>query len=65
MRPMLLDMVAATALEQIFPIVEKMRRTLSQVYAKRSKYWPPVGRIDNVHGDKNLICACVPTSDYE
>ena len=30
-----------------------------------SKYWPPVGRIDNVHGDKNLICACVPTSDYE
>ena len=30
-----------------------------------SKYWPPVGRIDNVHGDKNLICACVSISDYE
>ncbi len=32
---------------------------------RNSKYWPPVGRIDNVHGDKNLICACVPTSDYK
>ena len=32
---------------------------------KNSKYWPPVGRIDNVHGDKNLICACLPISEYE
>lgn len=32
---------------------------------KNSKYWPPVGRIDNVHGDKNLICSCLPVSDYE
>jgi glycine dehydrogenase len=23
------------------------------------KYWPPVGRIDNVYGDRNLVCACV------
>ena len=28
------------------------------------KYWPPVGRIDNVHGDKNLICSCPPLTDY-
>jgi len=28
------------------------------------KYWPPVGRIDNVHGDKNLICSCPPLSEY-
>lgn len=32
---------------------------------KMSKYWPPVGRIDNVHGDRNLFCACVPMSEYE
>ncbi len=25
-----------------------------------SKYWPPVSRIDNVHGDRNLVCACPP-----
>jgi glycine dehydrogenase len=27
---------------------------------KHSKYWVPVGRIDNVHGDRNLFCSCVP-----
>ncbi len=28
------------------------------------KYWPPVGRVDNVHGDRNLICTCPPLSEY-
>ncbi len=32
---------------------------------KRNKYWPPVGRADNVYGDRNLFCACLPMSDYE
>ena len=32
---------------------------------KVSKYWPPVGRIDNVYGDRNLFCACVPVSDWQ
>ena len=27
---------------------------------KSSKYWVPVGRIDNVHGDRHLFCSCVP-----
>ena len=27
---------------------------------KASKYWPPVGRADNVYGDRNLFCSCVP-----
>jgi glycine dehydrogenase len=31
---------------------------------KQNKYWPPVGRVDNVHGDRNLFCACVPVSQY-
>ncbi len=30
----------------------------------RAKYWPPVGRIDNVHGDRNLICSCPPMESY-
>jgi glycine dehydrogenase len=29
------------------------------------KYWPPVNRIDNVFGDRNLVCTCPPMSDYE
>jgi glycine dehydrogenase len=27
------------------------------------KYWSPVGRVDNVYGDRNLFCSCVPVSD--
>ena len=30
----------------------------------RQKYWPPVGRVDNVHGDRNLFCSCVPVSAW-
>ena len=29
------------------------------------KYWPPVGRVDNVYGDRNLVCACPPVESYE
>jgi glycine dehydrogenase len=32
---------------------------------ERRKYWPPVGRVDNVHGDRNLFCSCVPVSAWE
>lgn len=28
------------------------------------KYWPPVGRVDNVYGDRNLVCTCPPVEDY-
>lgn len=31
---------------------------------KDNKYWPPVGRVDNVYGDRNLFCACIPTEEY-
>ncbi len=27
---------------------------------RNNKYWAPVGRVDNVHGDRNLFCACLP-----
>ncbi|MEO0444182.1 MAG: aminomethyl-transferring glycine dehydrogenase, partial [Pseudomonadota bacterium] len=32
---------------------------------KSHKYWPPVGRIDNVYGDKNLICSCPSLESYQ
>ena len=32
---------------------------------REDKYWPPVARIDNVHGDRNLACACPPPEAYE
>jgi glycine dehydrogenase len=31
---------------------------------KRSKYWPPVARVDNAYGDRNIMCACVPVGEY-
>jgi glycine dehydrogenase len=32
---------------------------------REAKYWPPVGRVDNVYGDRNLFCSCVPVEAYE
>ena len=32
---------------------------------KAMKYWPPVARVDNVYGDRNLFCSCIPLADYE
>jgi glycine cleavage system P protein (glycine dehydrogenase) len=31
---------------------------------RATKYWPPVGRVDNVYGDRHLVCACPPVSEY-
>jgi len=28
------------------------------------KYWPPVSRIDNAYGDRNVVCSCPPLEDY-
>jgi glycine dehydrogenase len=35
------------------------------LWVKERKFWPAVGRIDNAWGDRNLICSCPPTEDYE
>ena len=34
-------------------------------YIRGNKFWPPVGRIDNAYGDKNLVCTCPPIEAYE
>ncbi len=33
-------------------------------YVKAAKFWPTVGRVNNTHGDRNLICACIPVEAY-
>ncbi|MGD0430659.1 MAG: aminomethyl-transferring glycine dehydrogenase [Acetobacteraceae bacterium] len=33
-------------------------------FVAASKYWPPVKRVDNVYGDRNLICTCAPLEAY-
>lgn len=31
---------------------------------QNNKYWPPVGRVDNSYGDRNLFCSCIPIGEY-
>ncbi|HEX7498670.1 MAG TPA: aminomethyl-transferring glycine dehydrogenase, partial [Polyangia bacterium] len=33
-------------------------------YLRGHKYWPPVGRLDNVQGDRQFVCSCPPVSSY-
>jgi glycine dehydrogenase len=33
-------------------------------HTKKHKYWPTVARVNNVHGDRHLVCSCPPTSDW-
>lgn len=34
-------------------------------WIKANKYWPPVGRVDNAYGDRNIVCSCPPLEDYQ
>ena len=45
--------------EAVFP-----GSALSGDFDTTAKYWPPVSRIDNVGGDRNLICSCPPVASY-
>jgi glycine dehydrogenase len=47
---------AYTREQAVFPV-----KSLKQ----GGKYWPPVGRVDNVYGDRNVVCTCPPMADYE
>ncbi len=31
---------------------------------EKQKYWPPVGRLNNTYGDRNVICTCPPIEEY-
>jgi len=33
-------------------------------WVRKNKFWPTVGRVDNVYGDRNLVCSCPPLEDY-
>lgn len=34
-------------------------------WVKANKYWPPVGRVDNAYGDKNIVCSCPAVDEYK
>ena len=35
-----------------------------RAWVRAAKYWPPVKRVDNVYGDRNLVCTCAPLESY-
>ena len=42
----------------------RQEATLPLPWVAENKFWPPVNRIDDVYGDRNLFCACVPMDEY-
>jgi glycine dehydrogenase len=57
---------AAALLKRDWPHAYSREEAAYPVAALRhGKYWSPVGRVDNVYGDRNLVCSCPPVSDYE
>ena len=34
-------------------------------FTRHNKYWAPVGRVDNVYGDRNLVCSCPSMEEYK
>ncbi len=43
---------------------DKMIAIMPKGVIATSKYWPSVNRVDNVHGDRNLVCSCPPIESY-
>jgi glycine dehydrogenase len=33
-------------------------------WVRQHKFWPPVARVDNVYGDRHLVCTCLPLESY-
>jgi glycine dehydrogenase len=48
-----------------FPVLANTGLANTRAGDKRAKYWPPVRRIDQAYGDRNLVCACPPPEAFE
>jgi glycine dehydrogenase len=59
--PHTLDMVAADHWSRAYT---RQQAAFPDATSPANKYWPPVGRIDQVHGDRHFICACPPIDAY-
>ena len=55
---------AVTATDWAHPYTRE-RAVFPLQYVRERKYWPPVGRIDNAYGDRNLFCSCPPVEAFQ
>ncbi|MYM64782.1 aminomethyl-transferring glycine dehydrogenase [Pseudomaricurvus sp. HS19] len=59
--PHTVEMVSADSWDKAYP---RSQGGFPLESLRKNKYWPPVGRIDNVYGDRNLACSCAPIESY-
>jgi len=55
------DMVVADVWDKVY---SRETAAFPAPWVKENKFWPTVGRIDNVYGDRNLVCSCPPVESY-
>ena len=56
------DVVSADRMES--PLQPRAGRVSGAIGLRDFKFWPAVGRVDNVFGDRNLVCSCVGMEAY-
>ena len=56
---------AILAVEQWQHPYSRKEAVFPTIHQYQTKFWPPVGRVDNAYGDRNLICSCLPLEEYE
>lgn len=55
-------MVTSDRWDHLYP---RERASYPASWLKDHKFWPYVGRVDNVYGDRNLVCSCLPIKSYQ
>ena len=56
---------AAEVMAEVWPHgYSRQQAAFPLPFVGRAKYWPPVKRVDNVYGDRNLVCTCAPLEAY-
>ncbi len=55
-------MISAEEWEHSYP---RTKAVFPASWTVESKFWPPVRRVDNAHGDRNLVCACLPVEAFD
>ncbi|MBM9577599.1 aminomethyl-transferring glycine dehydrogenase [Leptospira sp. 201903070] len=55
-------MVTSDRWDHLYP---RERAGYPASWTKEHKFWPYVGRVDNVYGDRNLVCSCLPIESYQ
>lgn len=63
--PHTVDQVTATGWDRKYSREQAAFPAPWQQRGKNKTYWPTVSRVNNVHGDRHLVCSCPPLSDYE